>query len=154
MQTGKNAPHSTMTAPSKLAVEIAEAITRDILDRHIVNEGDGSVEDMQDAYDENEALFELEEKLAALIDAKLAPLVEDSGRLYKALNAFVTELERTAIVGSSSGDIHAIYCDARIALSNSAHFEGFEANGIAFEKAHAAIDQARAQRPAQEGSET
>ena len=76
-----------MSSPSKLAVEIAEAITRDILDSHIVNEGDGSVEDMQDAYDENEALIQLDNHIAALIDAKLAPLVEDGARMEVKLHA-------------------------------------------------------------------
>ena len=123
-----------MTPPSKLAVEIAEAITRDILDRHMVNEGEGSVEDMQDAYDENEAVIQLESQIAAaLIDAKLAPLVEDGERL--------DHLEAKRVPGIST------HWHTGLAYMTTLR-SGIDED-IARKRA---IDQARAQRPAQEGS--
>ena len=97
-----------MTAPSKLAVEIAEAIEADI-----GKFGRMKPQRIQD--------------FAALIDAKLAPLVEDGARIEWLDGLFVSACEPEP------------YRWNLVWGHNEAHLR-------------AAIDQARAQRPAQEGS--
>ena len=113
-----------MSTPSKLAVEIAEAIEADI-----GKFGRMKPERIQD--------------FAALIDAKLAPLVEDGALLdqfqllrqddVKARQISEDEVE-AELVGHFWVTISAQTEDVREAIRQS-------------------VDQARAQRPAQEGSD-
>jgi hypothetical protein len=96
-----------MTAPSKLSVEIAEALNRKL---------------------SGILTAETVTALAALIDAKLAPLVEDGARIEWLDGLFVSACEPEP------------YRWNLVWGHNEAHLR-------------AAIDLARAQRPAQEGSD-
>ena len=106
-----------MTAPSKLAVEIAEAIFT------------WTAETTPDS-DEI-----AREEIATLIDAKIKPLVEDGARETERLDWILEHLYAAPIL---IGDYYL--CP--------------QVNGLGRGKTkRAAIDHARAQRPAQEGSD-
>ena len=105
-----------MTTPSKLAVEIAEALNHKL---------------------SGILTAETVTALAALIDAKLAPLVEDGARWKDC-----AEYGWTVIANASGGDWKKESADWQKA---AAKFRD--------ECYYKCLDQARAQRPAQEGSE-
>lgn len=108
-----------MTSPSKLAVEIAEAISPKALDNSPTDAGDRAA-------------------IAAIIDAKIRPLVEDGEKL------------RFALLAQKYSGKGQCFCE--MSIGNPMYKTHSNSCRIATETL-AAIDHARAQRPAQEGSD-